>query len=206
MRSCGRRLAALPHCLSALNPPSVSHAPMAAPRWVIPRLWLGGEVCERAGWPAEPVVEVDAGGECEQSLRDPGAEVSQGAGAVAFEAEEVFAGPEDRLDPLADRGELRPCRRLVASRWPQYERAEVGHAGGELAAGVALVAHDRLATRERSGQQRQRDLTLGPVGGNQCRRAWCPVRRTSEMQSHPPKPARVATRVAVAAHLGQLRT
>jgi hypothetical protein len=32
MRSCGRRLAALPHCLSALNPPSVSHAPMSAPR------------------------------------------------------------------------------------------------------------------------------------------------------------------------------
>jgi hypothetical protein len=32
MRSCGRRLAALPHCVSALNPPSVSHAPMSAPR------------------------------------------------------------------------------------------------------------------------------------------------------------------------------
>ena len=44
------------------------------------------------------MVEVDAGGECEEALNDAGAEVVQGPRAVSFEAEEVFAGPEDRFD------------------------------------------------------------------------------------------------------------
>src|SRR5215210_4132307 len=69
--------------------------------------WLCGEVGDGAGRAVEPVVEVDAGGEREQSLGDACAQVSQRAGAVAFEAEEVFAGPEDRLDSLADWGQAR---------------------------------------------------------------------------------------------------
>src|SRR5215210_8368017 len=96
-------------------------------------LGLGGEVGEGACWPAEPVVEVDAGGECEQALGDAGAEVSEGAGAVAFEAQEVFAGPEDRLDSLADRGEVRASLGFGLAGGAQQGAAELADGVGELA-------------------------------------------------------------------------
>ena len=73
----------------------------------------GRVVGEGAGWSAEAVVEADRGGEREEALADSGAEAVQGAGAVAFEGEEVFAGPEDRLDPLSDRSEVRAVSWLV---------------------------------------------------------------------------------------------
>src|SRR5918999_837669 len=68
----------------------------------------GAVVDERAGGAAELVVEGDAGGEGEQALADPCSQPVQGAGAVAFEAEQVFERPEDALDALADRRQVRP--------------------------------------------------------------------------------------------------
>jgi hypothetical protein len=59
------------------------------------------------------VVEGDRGGEAAESGEDPFAESGEGAGAVAFEGEELFAGPEDRFDPLADGREMRPCSAFV---------------------------------------------------------------------------------------------
>jgi len=41
-------------------------------------------------------------------LEDAFSDSGQGAAAVAFEGEEVFKGPEDRLDALADRREMGP--------------------------------------------------------------------------------------------------
>jgi hypothetical protein len=67
---------------------------------------LGGVVDECAWWSAEAVVEADGGGECEEACTDAGAEPVEGAGAVAFEGEPVFAGAEDRLDSLPDRGQV----------------------------------------------------------------------------------------------------
>ena len=69
---------------------------------------LCGVVDQRAAGAAELVVERDAGGECQEPLADACTQSVQGAGAVAFEAEQVFAGPEDALDALADRGQVRP--------------------------------------------------------------------------------------------------
>ena len=37
----------------------------------------------------------------------------EGSGAVAFEGEEVFAGVEDRFDPLSDWREVRPVGGFV---------------------------------------------------------------------------------------------
>ena len=68
---------------------------------------LGGVVGEGAAGSAELVVEVDAGGEAEQSAADPGAQVVERAGAVSFEAELVFQCPEDALDALPDGREAR---------------------------------------------------------------------------------------------------
>ena len=72
---------------------------------------LAGGVCECAGGAVELVVEPDAGGEREEFADDAGFEAVRGAGVVAFESELVFEGPEDALDALADRREVRPvCR------------------------------------------------------------------------------------------------
>ena len=60
-------------------------------------------VDECAAGAAEFVVE---GGEAEEALEDAFFDAVEGSGAVAFEREEVFAGPEDRLDPLPDRREV----------------------------------------------------------------------------------------------------
>jgi hypothetical protein len=53
------------------------------------------------------VVEHDCGGERGEAGEEAYAEVSECASAVALEREDVFAGPEDRFDPLADRREVR---------------------------------------------------------------------------------------------------
>ena len=72
----------------------------------------GDVVDECAWWAAEAVVEADRGGECEEARSDAGSEAVEGAGAVAFEGEQVFAGLEDRFDPLADRREVRAAGRV----------------------------------------------------------------------------------------------
>ena len=111
---------------------------------------LGGVVDDCAAGSAELVVEADAGGECEQAGADAG--------------EQVFAGEEDRLDPLADRCQPRPALGLVAAGWTDDPSAQAGDCFGELAAGVALVADDRLAATQCVPEQRQRNLALRPVG------------------------------------------
>ena len=70
------------------------------------------------------VVECDGCGECQKAADDPGAQDVQGAGAVAFEREDVFGGPEDALDALADRGQMRPAAELVFAAGAQDLRAE----------------------------------------------------------------------------------
>src|SRR5215213_8967900 len=96
-------------------------------------LGLGGEVSDGAWWASEPVVEVDAGGEGEQALSDAGAEDAEGAGAVVFEAEEVFAGPEDRLDLLPDRRQVQVAVRFVFAGGAQQRGAEFADGVGEVA-------------------------------------------------------------------------
>ena len=75
--------------------------------------WLCGVGDEAAAGAAEFVVEHDRGGEGGEAGAQADAEVSVCAGAVALEREDVLEGPEDRLDPLADRRQMRPAARLV---------------------------------------------------------------------------------------------
>src|SRR5579864_8713672 len=69
----------------------------------------GDVVDQCAARAAEFVVEDDASRECQEALKDALFDSVKGAGAVAFECEQVFAGPEDRLDALPDWGEVGPC-------------------------------------------------------------------------------------------------
>src|SRR5215217_7829653 len=165
-------------------------------------LGLGGEVGDGAWWASEPVVEVDAGGEGEQALGDAGAEVSQGAGAVSFEAEEVFAGPEDRLDPLSQRRQMRASLRFGLAGRAQHGAAELADGVGELAAGVAFVGDHGLPAAQGGGQHAQRDLAFGAVGADEHRGARGAVGGKDGMQAHPVKPAAVAAAVAVGGGIG----
>jgi hypothetical protein len=108
---------------------------------------LGGVVGKGAAGPAELVVEIGAGGECEQPGCDASAEVAWGSDAVALECEEVFAGVEDRVDSLPDWRDVWPMVGLVAADGSSDGGAEGGQGGGEFAAGVALVADDREDVR-----------------------------------------------------------
>src|ERR687886_1427721 len=73
----------------------------------------GHEGNERAARAAEPVVDVEARGERQDPLCDARPEVGQRARRVALEREDVLAGLEDRLDALADRGQVQPTVGLV---------------------------------------------------------------------------------------------
>src|SRR5262245_13861611 len=100
----------------------------------------GRVVGERAWWSAEAVVERDGGREREEACADAGAEAVEGAGAVAFEGEQVFAGLEDRFDPLSEWCEVEPAAGFVSAAWANDRRVELSGGVFELAAYIALVA------------------------------------------------------------------
>src|SRR3954466_11903575 len=101
---------------------------------------VGGEV---ARWAAESVVERDGGGQGQELGGQAAAQGVQLAGAVMFEAEHVFGRPEDALDALAQRGEMRSLAALVFAARANDRGVKAGGVGAEVAAGVALVADDR---------------------------------------------------------------
>src|SRR3954469_3805040 len=101
-----------------------------------------GVAGERSAGAAEAVVECDCGGERGEAAGEADAQLVQDAGAVAFEAEDVLGGEEDRFDALADRREVRSASGLVLAARPVdlcVRRAQVGL---ELAPAEVLVADD----------------------------------------------------------------
>ncbi len=90
-----------------------------------------------------PVVP-DAGVEREQPLDDPGPQPGGDAAAVAFEAELVLQGPDDRLDPLPQPVRKGPGGLLVLAGRADQRQAKV-RAGEErlgVLVGQALVGDD----------------------------------------------------------------
>ena len=168
---------------------------------------LAGEVGECSCGAGELVVEPDAGGQGEEFGGDAGSEAVEGASVVAFQAELVFEGPEDRLDALPDGGEMRSAAGLVLAAGSQDQSAEaLRHGGLELFAAVALVGDDRLSAAQPDGQHPQRDVAFAMVSRRQDRRSGGAVGGGQQVQSHPPKPPAVAAAVPIAARVGQLRT
>src|SRR4029079_7512955 len=148
---------------------------------------LGGVVGEGAWGAGESVVEADGGCECEEACVDAGAESVQGAGAVAFEGEQVFAGLEDRFDSLADRREMWVVTGFVFAARPADGRVELLGGVFELAAGVALVADDGdRAVSLAALQQLQADVAFGSFGRGQRQRTWCPVQGEQGVQPETP--------------------
>src|SRR3954453_11767015 len=104
---------------------------------------LGAVVDECTAGASELVVEGDGGGQAAEAREDPFPESGERAGAVAFEREQVFAGPKDRFDALADRRQMRAAAGLVGAARSDDRGAACADGGGEVAAGVALVAQQR---------------------------------------------------------------
>src|ERR1700742_2946287 len=165
----------------------------------------GAVVGQCAGGAAEVVVERDAGGEREQALADAGSEAVQGAGAVAFEREQVFEGPEDALDPLADRGQVRSGAGFVFAAWADDQRLAGTHGGGEVAAGVALVAdHDQRPAALAAVDEVQADVAFVAFGAGERDRAWGAVEREQPVQPEAPEEAAVAAAGAVVGGVAEL--
>ena len=104
----------------------------------------GDERDQRSRWTPEPPVDVDAGRERQHPGADASAKAIDRARSVALEGEDVLAGLKDRLDPLADRGEVGTAAGLIAPRRPKQGRAEACHPCLELGSRVALVADHGL--------------------------------------------------------------
>jgi hypothetical protein len=117
---------------------------------------------------------------------------------VAFEGGEVFAGPEDALDALADAGEVRAVGGLVLACRSQQAGAHPLDGVFEFLAGVALVGDDQFAAVQRPRQPPQRDVALLPIGGGEDRGPGCAVRGGGRVQAKAEEPAAVAAAVAAA--------
>src|SRR4249920_997169 len=165
----------------------------------------GGVVGKGAWGSAEAVVEGDCGCECEKPYLDAGGEAVEGAGAVAFEREQVFAGLEDRFDALTDRREVRPAGGFVSAARPDDGGVELPRQGFEVAAGVALVAdHAQAAGSLQAGEQCQADVAFGRLRRGQHERARGAVEREQPVQAKAPEVAAVAGAVAVVGGVGEL--
>jgi hypothetical protein len=138
---------------------------------------------------------------------DSAAQVVQRAGAVLFEAEQVFHRPEDTFDALPDRRKSQRvgCFRFVAAAWADDRDPERVGGLGELARGVALVDDDRVAAAVKPRQEvRASDLALFAVGADEQRRAWRAVGTARQVQPEAPKPSAVAAAAAIAGSVGEL--
>src|ERR1700722_9916839 len=109
----------------------------------------------------EVLAEQDAG-EREEAFLD----AVEGAGAVAFEGEEVLAGPDGRLDGLPDCGEVAALPGFVFGGGSLDRCAEFADSGGELAPAVALVSEQRptFSSVERAGSSSETPAASPPAG------------------------------------------
>src|SRR3954469_22204836 len=152
---------------------------------------LGAVVDEGTAGASELVVECDRGGQAAEAGEDAFPESGECAGAVAFEGEQVFAGPKDRLDALADRRQVWPMAGFVFASGAHEGGVALADGGGERAPGVALVAQQRLAAVAPAAlQQHQSDVAFVELGGGQFERAWSAVGGEDGMQPEPPEVGR----------------
>ena len=168
---------------------------------------LGAVVDECTAWASELVVEGDGGGEGAEAGEDAFSEAGEGAGAVAFEGEQVFAGPEDALDALADRREVRAVAGLVFAARPDERGVAFADFGGEVAAGVALVAEQRLAAVAADAvKELEADFAFVDLRRGELQRSRGAVGGEDRVQPEAPEVAGVRAAVAVVRGVGELRS
>src|SRR5450759_97822 len=102
----------------------------------------GAVVDEGTTGTSQPVIDADAGREAEEAREEALTQPGHGARPVALQGEQALAAPEDRLDALADGGEVRTVAGFVLARRAHDEGAHLGDGGRELTPGVALIADE----------------------------------------------------------------
>jgi len=135
----------------------------------------GDIVDQCAAWSAELVVEANAGSQAQKTLQDALLDARKGAGAMAFEGEQVLASPKDRFDALTNRGEMQIRAGLVLAARTHDGGTHLTNGTCECATGVALVAQKRLASGAPApGEQLQPDLAFVTLGRGEGQRSWGP--------------------------------
>jgi hypothetical protein len=156
--------------------------------------WLVGSVIvgdQRAlDWGVELPVEPDPSGQGGQPLGDPDPHALDGVGAVAFQAELVFEGVEDGLDPLADPAQVAEPVRLITAVRAGQPRVQATHELVELASSQALVGQDDHARAQHTlaGSAVQQDLgrlALAELRVGQAPGHRHPVRAGQQVQLEP---------------------
>src|SRR5215204_541773 len=154
----------------------------------------------------EPVVERNACGQCQEALGNASTQVVEGASAVALEGEDVLAGPEDRLHPLADRREVNGTVGLVLASRSHDRGAKACDRCGKAPPGITLVADDGLPADPAGAlQQLQADLALVALGRGEGESSGRAVGGKETMQSKAPKEARVRGAAPVVGDISQCR-
>src|SRR5450756_53370 len=146
---------------------------------------------------SQPVVEADASCEAEEAREEALTQPGDGARPVALEGEEVLAGPEDRLDALADGGEVRTVAGFVLAHRAHDEGAHLGDGGREVATRVALVADEHRAAAAAASQELKTDLAFVTLRRGQGERPGRTVGGGQKVQTKAPEEARVGGAPAV---------
>src|SRR5680860_186375 len=161
---------------------------------------------ERAARAPELVVEPDTCRQAEKTLGDTLTQPLERAGAVTLQGEQVLAGPEDRLDALADQGQVRSAAGLIAPRRSHDRGPQSIDGVREGAPGIALVAHeDPPLTALEARDELPPDLALIALGAAERERPRGAVGGEDGVQPKAPEVAAVAGAVAVVGGIGQSR-
>src|SRR5665811_738527 len=113
----------------------------------------GAVVDEGTARSPQPMVEADAGRQAEEAREDALAQPGHGARPVALQGEQVLAAPEDRLDALADGGQVGTVAGFVLAHRAHDEGAHLGDRGRETPPGVALVTDEHRAAAVATPQE-----------------------------------------------------
>src|SRR5680860_609705 len=154
------------------------------------------ECCEVAAGVTDVLVVDEACREREEPQCDSGADSAECARAVGLEAELAFAGPEHRLDPLADRPKRSVAAGLVLAVGAQEAGAEASHELLELLTREALVGDDGVALELHAGEHLGRHLALADVGGGELEGDRHAVRGAQQVEPKTPEVARMRAAVA----------
>jgi hypothetical protein len=157
----------------------------------------GSVVNDRPAGTTELMIKEDAGREREQAQKDTHRQVMGCPGSMTLEVEQILAGPEDRLDPLTDGGEMRAFLFFVGPSRPSDGPTELLDFAGEVLAGIPLVTDDGFSAPKRSGQDAKSHLSFRPVGRGEFGSSRRAVRGTNQVEPAAPEEAGVAAGPAI---------
>ena len=150
------------------------------------------------------VVEADARRQAQKALQNAFVKTGNRAGPMAFQGEDVLAGREDGLDPLAKGSHVRPLSALVLALGPDVSDPQSADRRGELFARVAFVGEKDLSACARAASKDlETHLPFIAFGRGKRKRPGGAVGGEDGMQPDSPEVAGVAGAVSVVTDVGR---